>query len=356
MCMGTVATGVSQRNNRSIFSRMVSVAGVFAWNVARAAGYELREDGALLFNGKSVYRIATNGDMITAPNYYELLLWILDRCPDRTALAVRHAETLDIDELGVLGLACKSATTLGGTLRRLERYFQILAETLQYRLSTSEKSVFLEQRMLVPVNHAVVITREGGLGAILMIMRTIAGADISPRLVQFQHNPPERIDLLETFFGCPVSFGEERTGMEFGPEVLSVPNILGDNAMSAYLDAQLDAAVAELAPKETIETRTKDAICRVLSEGTPHMSEIAGYLGMSARSFSRRLSERGVSFQVLADRARHELAESLLVDEQNSLAEVAFLTGFSEQSSFTRAFKRWAGVTPASFRKGQAGA
>ena len=81
------------------------------------------------------------------------------------------------------------------------------------------------------------------------------------------------------------------------------------------------------------------------------MAHVAHGLGLSARSFHRRLSEHGMSFKALTEETRRDLAEGLLRDEQHSLAEIAFLTGFSEQSAFTRAFKRWVGRTPASYRK-----
>ncbi len=58
-----------------------------------------------------------------------------------------------------------------------------------------------------------------------------------------------------------------------------------------------------------------------------------------------------MTFQTLTEETRRDLAEGLLRDDAHSLAEIAFLTGFSEQSAFTRAFKRWMGITPASYRK-----
>ena len=81
------------------------------------------------------------------------------------------------------------------------------------------------------------------------------------------------------------------------------------------------------------------------------MADIARGLGLSARSFHRHLSDHGMSFQTLTEDTRRDLAEGLLRDDGHSLAEIAFLTGFSEQSSFTRAFKRWVGMTPARYRK-----
>ena len=71
---------------------------------------------------------------------------------------------------------------------------------------------------------------------------------------------------------------------------------------------------------------------------------------LSGRTLQRRLSDRGYSFQTLVDDSRRELAKRLLKETDYPLAEIAFLTGFSEQSAFTRAFKRWAGQTPRSFR------
>jgi AraC-like DNA-binding protein len=82
------------------------------------------------------------------------------------------------------------------------------------------------------------------------------------------------------------------------------------------------------------------------------VSSIASGLAMSARTLQRRLSEQGHSFQGVVDMTRKVLAQRLLAETDYSLAEVAFLTGFSEQSGFSRAFKRWAGQTPRSYRLG----
>lgn len=67
--------------------------------------------------------------------------------------------------------------------------------------------------------------------------------------------------------------------------------------------------------------------------------------------FHRRLSDHGLSFQGLTEETHRDLAKGPMRDECHSLAEIAFLTGFSEQSAFTRAFKRWMGTTPATYRK-----
>ena len=94
------------------------------------------------------------------------------------------------------------------------------------------------------------------------------------------------------------------------------------------------------------------AVAQRLSEGVPTLSHISSQLGMGSRTLQRRLSEGGHSFQSVVDMARRDLAKRLLRETEYSLAEVAFLTGFSEQSGFTRAVKRWSGQTPRSYKLG----
>jgi AraC-like DNA-binding protein len=75
---------------------------------------------------------------------------------------------------------------------------------------------------------------------------------------------------------------------------------------------------------------------------------------MSSRTLQRRLAEQGHSYRTLVDASRRQLAKHLLRKSDFSLIEVAFMTGFADQSAFTRAFKRWSGHTPRAYRLGAA--
>jgi AraC-like DNA-binding protein len=88
----------------------------------------------------------------------------------------------------------------------------------------------------------------------------------------------------------------------------------------------------------------------VLPDGQPSKSQIARRLAISERTLRRQLADHGETFQSIATRARRDAAESLLTTTGHSIADIAFLTGFSDQTAFTRAFKRWTGTTPAAFR------
>lgn len=98
----------------------------------------------------------------------------------------------------------------------------------------------------------------------------------------------------------------------------------------------------------SMQVRTR--IIEQLPAGTPRQDSIAGEVNISLRSMQRKLKEEGNSFNGLFDNTRHELAMYYIRETHRHLGEIAYLLGFSEPSSFTRAFRRWMGVTPQEFR------
>ena len=104
--------------------------------------------------------------------------------------------------------------------------------------------------------------------------------------------------------------------------------------------------------EQSFEAQVIEEIAKLLSGGVPQLSEVAKNMGLGGRTFQRRLSERGHSFQSLTDESRRKLAQQLIQSSNYSFSEIAFLTGFSEQSAFSRAFKRWSGQTPKAYRSG----
>ena len=182
-----------------------------------------------------------------------------------------------------------------------------------------------------------------------------------PLAIYFKHAAPESITAHERFFGCPVYFDSDKDALLVSSVTLVAPNQLGDATIAEFFDTHLEQVISKLDNDSGLEKQVRIQIFQQLSEGVPVISDIAGRLGMSGRTLQRRLSEKGQSFQALVDELRRELAdrlhllrlaERLLRQTDYSLMDVAFLTGFFEQSAFNRAFKRWAGQTPRSFRIG----
>ncbi|QFT67894.1 HTH-type transcriptional regulator VirS [Labrenzia sp. THAF35] len=326
------------------------VTSLFARKVVAAAGDGI--DAAEMLSSVEIdVDCAWNPkQMIPAERYYELLERIADQI-DVTDLPVRTGASMRLDEYGALGLAFKAATTLGASYARVERYARLWTGVAEYELrSATEGSLFIlhragERRL------GMRLSNEATLASAVSIARQVCPVPLAPMEVLVQHPAPRSIAAHEAWFGCPVRFGADLDAILYSEETLARPNILGDEGISKYLSTHLDAELSEISREPTLVTQAKASIAQALSEGAPKMADIAQGLGLSARSFHRRLSEHGMNFQTLTEQTRRSLAEGLLQDESRSLAEIAFLTGFSEQSAFTRAFKRWVGTTPASYRK-----
>jgi AraC-like DNA-binding protein len=123
--------------------------------------------------------------------------------------------------------------------------------------------------------------------------------------------------------------------------------------MATFFDAHLSQELSYLNDTSELERRIRTLVSDVLSEGVPSLAVTATRLGMSSRTLQRRLSAEGLAYQDLVVEARKSLAAQLLKRTDYALAEIAFLTGFADQSTFTRAFKRWHGRTPADYRRNQ---
>jgi AraC-like DNA-binding protein len=110
------------------------------------------------------------------------------------------------------------------------------------------------------------------------------------------------------------------------------------------------ASLVRSVRENSLPATVKMAILDRLPEQTLTEEKAAATHNMSLRTFQRRLESEGTRFRVLLDQTRTQLAESLLADASNTLTEVSFYCGFSEQASFSRAFKRWTGKTPSAYR------
>ncbi len=334
---------------------MGQVTSLFAHKMVEAAGSGLDRDALLCTVGLDSDSPIDPRMMINDIAYYAFLERIAQDT-DVIDLPLKVAQLLTPDDYGALGLAWKSAPTLRGSFARVDRYARLWTSVVEYELRDVERGMLFVLHRAGPRRLGLRLSNEATLASAVSISRQVTPVAFSPLEVHFKHAAPKTVAYHRAYFGCPLYFSSELDALLIAPEALDQPNKLGDDAITQFLLSHLDKELAAVEQPWGLEAQTKDAIARALSEGFPKMAEIARGLGMSVRTFHRRLAAHGLSFQAVAEATRRELAENLLRDGQHSLAEIAFLTGFSEQSAFTRAFKRWAGHTPASYRKAHANA
>lgn len=329
---------------------MAYVTSLFARKMVAAAGSAIDQRAMLEATGIDPDAPWDSKFMIPAATYYEMLESMADQI-DVTELPIHVGASMRCDEYGALGLAWKAAPTLRASCTRIERYARIWTGVVTYELRDHPRGTLFVLHRKGARRLGLRLSNEATLASAVSLVRQVCPIPFRPIEVYLQHPAPKSTAFHEAWFECPVTFGAKLDALLISNDAMERANILGDEGISRYLMSALDTELARVETPPPVVSRAKDAIAQSLSEGTPRMADIAKSLGLSDRSFHRRLSEHGLNFKALAEETRQELAVSLLKDDQYSLADVAFLTGFSEQSSFTRAFKRWMGATPASYRK-----
>lgn len=288
--------------------------------------------------------------MVPDTEYYAFLERIAAVDRNVGTLPLRVGAAMRCDDYGAFGLAWKSATDLLGSYRRAERYARVLTSVSTYEVEMADAGAFMHLHRDGERRLGLRLSNEASIASVVSISRQAASKEFHPIAVYFKHPAPEIVAGHEAYFACPVHFASDRDALYVSNESLKTPNKLGDEAISKFFDTHLEADLSKLEDDSALDRRVQIQISQSLSEGGPPISDVARQLGMSGRTLQRKLSDRGYSYQALVDESRRRLAERLLQETDYSLAEVAFMTGFSEQSSFTRAFKRWAGQTPRSYR------
>lgn len=246
-----------------------------------------------------------------------------------------------------LGYAWLASSTLREAMKRADRYFRILSNTTDARVVESDAGVSLivSRTMRQPAHMDLTM-------AIFVTMcRLNIGTDFSPVSVEFMHPEPDCSEKYRTFFNAPVRFDTEvdRITISVADADARLPS--GNPNLASLNDQVLLRYLKELDQQDVVH-RIQSAIVDKLSSGKITDEVIARAVNMSVRSLQRRLHEAGTTFGGVLDRTREELARKYVAGGNMVFSEIAFLLGFSEQSAFSRAFKRWTGMTPTEFRCG----
>ena len=289
--------------------------------------------------------------MIGDADFFGLLERIAEQVERGRDVPLRVGASMRCDDYGAFGLAFKSAVDLESSYVRVERYGRVVTSIANFRVVRGARSAFMEVIPGPAERPGLRMTNELALGAATALSREVGQQDFTPLAVHISHPAPDDVSAFEAHFRCPIHFGAQRDALEVSHDRLRRPNRLGDTSISRFFDTHLDGALAHLPEDMGLGRRLRAEIAPALSEGVPRLPRLAARLGMSGRTLQRRLGEAGLSYRDLVDEARKELADRLLRKTDYGLAEIAFLTGFSEQSAFHRAFKRWAGQTPRSYRE-----
>lgn len=248
-------------------------------------------------------------------------------------------------------LAARVAATPRATLEAFARFSRLVFPRLEARVTATTDEVVLSMRIEGaprglghPVDEYVLATALGHCRR--------GGARVTPRRVWLTSaRPPGSLEPLARAFGTDeIELGCEDTGFALarGDADVRLPAL--DPMLVAAADRIASAALAQT-PRSSALTGAVAAKIEALLPGDVSAEAMAASLKMSARTLQRRLDDEGTRYSSLLDEVRIRLAKRLLADPANPLGEIAHRVGFSDLATFSRAFKRWTGVPPGTFRR-----
>ena len=154
--------------------------------------------------------------------------------------------------------------------------------------------------------------------------------------------PPE----FAEFFGHDIEFGAAVDEVAFAKRVRNLPVVSADPYLNKLLVKYCEEALACGRSQGTFRASVENTLVPLLPHGKIRAGDIARRLGVSQRTFARRLASEGLTFTGVPESLRFDLANRYLAEESLPISELAWLLGYQEVGAFSHAFKRWTGKTP----------
>lgn len=267
-------------------------------------------------------------------------------------LGRRLAGRQGLEILGPLGVAARTAPTVGAALASIETYMTFYSPAIAISVSSEpgRRVATFEWRVVPDRPPAHRQAAELALGVTCQVFRLLAGPDFFPSSVQLRHGALVEEAEYVAYFGCPVEFSTTRYGFRFPAAVLARP-LGADSAVHAVVEDYLSAVVAPAAATGVVDA-VVTLVRTMLPTGGLDLDLVADQLALHPRTLQRQLARQGTSFAALVDLVRREEAERYLRETDMPLGQLAGVLGLSEQSALTRASRRWFGGPPSRVRAG----
>lgn len=269
-----------------------------------------------------------------------------------SAFGLRFSEFLQPTSYHALGVALLYSPTLRSFCQRLERYFAMVTTLDATHFTESDGSAYLSTTPLV--NYSEVLTRchsDGWAAWIVKLIRLMYRRDFIPVKITMVHScSDQQLPIYQQIFQCEIEFSAPETRIYLDPDTLDLP-LPNSNAELARQNDQVVVAFMAKLGKADIPSQVYAKLIEFLPAGECCKEKVAQALHMTVRTLHNKLESAGTSYQQLLDLTRKELAEDYIRKNEVSISEVAYLLGFTDISSFSRAFKRWTGMAPRNYRK-----
>jgi AraC-like DNA-binding protein len=247
-----------------------------------------------------------------------------------------------------LGYSLFSSSTLQEFCQRLVRFFCLVSESSQHYLSEEDDNFVLTLKITNP--EVCDETVDAWMGVIVHFCRCIYRPNFAPLKVELTRpEPATNSQDFTRFYKAPITFSAERNALYFSREDFFAPLPTASKELARRND---EIIIEHLARRDRadIVRQVEAHIIELLPTGDCSREKIASKLNMSSRSLLNKLELQDTSYKEILEELRSTLAQQYMSEQSMPISEITFLLGFSDTSSFSRAFKRWTGKSPSEFR------
>ncbi|MCY1293140.1 hypothetical protein D9M70_423880 [compost metagenome] len=257
---------------------------------------------------------------------------------------LKVAKQIRPSTFSVVGYAMSCSATLGDALHRFARYAKLISSSATVILEENDQQLSLTCRFDTGGAPPLFETIDTVLAGLVCFSSWIAGKQITPVEVCFKRERPACIKEYVKLLKCPLRFGHSEDCLVFHAKDMVRPILSADEHLATLLDSMASAQIAELS--ERFSKKVRNCLLLQMEQGEISRKGTATLLHMTERTLLRRLKDENTTFQEVLDRLREELAYEYLQNSDCTVLSVSSKLGFSDASTFSRAFKRWTGRRP----------
>lgn len=290
---------------------------------------------------------------VSSDQFSRLMQVIWNRTGDEfMGMGPRKARTGTFATMCALVINCQ---TLEEVYEQAFRFSRLFEPMVSMELEVNEDNARLVARIEGEIHDPSYFLRESILVIWHRLGSWLIGQPVELEKGEFNYPRPEHGDEYRHIFHCPLAFDSDCIALTFSKRFLSVPVIRDKPEMRQFLKTSPADLLSRPDESNTWTGRIRGLIGRDFSKPMPDFDWIAQELHTSPQTLRRRLKQENTSFQEIKDLLRRDMAIYYLSHQELPINDIAVRVGFTEPSTFHRAFKKWTGVTPGAWREGERG-
>lgn len=264
---------------------------------------------------------------------------------------LRFAESADLDGFHVVAHLAARAATLGEALAQVSRFSRIVHDAGSFDVEEQSGEILIHPGCRGMLHDVPRHVAEFAAATVLVFARQMTESSLTPLRVEFRHPAPDDTSPLKKLFRVQPRFSRPETVLAFDASCAALPLASSQEGLAPLLERFARDVLERIGQEDDLVARVERAIAMSLEQKAPELDAVARQLGMSGRSLQRRLAEVETHFAEVVDSVRRACAARYVADRTLTLQEAGFLLGYSDQSNFQRAFRRWFGVSPGELRR-----